>query len=133
MATTSEIKDINNELQFYYELHPYDMDISIIDAGSSFFLHLLQHLLVKTGLRKMAKIKEIEDRNYELFVQCPYCDGVTYQRSTSRRYQCIYCKRKSYIILGPAGVFMAISTKRINDPQMDNITEEEYNTKYQNG
>lgn len=117
-------RSTNDVFRYYHELHPYETDIAIVDAGSSFFIHLLQHLFVKTGLKKMAKIIEIHDQGYELLVQSPYCNGVTYQKNMSRKYLCTYCKKKSYIMLGPTGFFMSIATKRVNNPQIDNITED---------
>ena len=117
----------NNYFLYYHELHPCETDIAVIDAGTSFFIHLLQHLFTKIGWRKMAKIKEKNNQDYELVVQCPYCYGVTYQKKITRKYQCMYCKKKAYIMLGPAGLFMLMATKRMNNPQTDNVTEDGYN------
>lgn len=127
MMTLISKTSTNNDFRYYHESHPYESDIAIIDAGTSFFIHFLRHLFVKTGLRKMAKIKEINNQDYELFVQCPYCSGITCQKKISRKYQCKYCKKKSYIMIGPAGLFMSIATKRINNPQIDNISDDKFN------
>lgn len=116
----------NNEFLYYHELHPCETDVAVLDAGTSFIIHLLKHLFVKTGLRKIAKIKERNNQNYEIVIQCPYCYGVTYQKKITRKYLCSYCKKKSYIMLGPPGLFMLMATKRINDPQTDNVAKDEY-------
>lgn len=91
----------------------------IIDGNLYFLLTLINSILSKIGVRKIALVKYSDKSNYELLVRCPFCDSVYYQRKATRKFKCPCCHKKSLIIT-TKGELANLFYKRVNDPTKDN-------------
>ncbi len=92
---------------------------TIIDGTFYFFLVLINGILTRTGVRKIALVKESDRDNYELLVKCPYCQSVYYQKKVTRKFKCPHCQRKSPIIT-TKGELANLFFKRVNNSAEDN-------------
>lgn len=99
----------------------------IIDATLFFFLGLINDILSKMGIRKIALVKKSDKGKYELLVKCPYCKRVYYQKKATRKFKCPHCHKKSPIIT-TKGELANLCFKRINKPEIDNIPYETTDT-----
>lgn len=91
----------------------------IIDGNLYFLLTLINSILSKIGVRKIALVKYSDKSNYELLVRCPFCDSVYYQKKTTRKFKCPCCHKKSPIIT-MKGELANLFYKRVNNPTKDN-------------
>ena len=91
----------------------------IIDGNLYFLLSLINGILSKIGVRKIALVKYSDKSNYELLVSCPCCNLVYYQKKVTRKFKCPHCHKKSPIIT-TKGELANLFFKRVNDPTKDN-------------
>lgn len=103
-----------------YASNKVEIDLLLTDPAFDSAYNAIVWLLVKLGLKKIALLKLSDKENFEWIVKCPYCHTCHYQKHKTKNYKCPNCNKKSTIITG-RGTLTSLLTKRINNPEKDNL------------